>query len=574
MRIGMPWRTGLVKFLFAVLLFVRLPSLGRAQTSCAMEQHVVDSWTATVKADQDAIRQLQQSDKSPEEKLIELKPLNARLQSAVQHLQQAKSKLADCQKKASGGATPAPAKPQPVSLSNSGDAGWKIDGLGTLTLGQADPNSQTVAGVLVVQRDGLEGIPRNTKLTMEGALQGNGNGFSISGSTLTKGNYLDFRKKEVYAYEYRLTLEAQFDDAKTRSHLSGTATLVRSERYRGDKRGTKLESFSITGNYSAPQAPCTTSAPALETEVFDPSNAETSRRYLDRYHQVVAQTSGKKVLSDADVVASAKALLPFLRYVANQQGNATSQSVAQRGLPLERDQKTNRSQLNNPVEAYVTELLGPSTLSTLRTQLQSTATIPRTGGAAAEAAAGAPEVTDAGASLALEIAEGGITIEEIPGGQIIGLGVLGIAGIAEGVYLWEKAHAPSTSKTQECTNDQGSVVVVYRGLKGNNPGELKVDADGLSAFEVLYKPYPCVIGFTVSYRPPKEPDVTIGSVSSVSSSSAVTAWAGTAQFTPQFDISGIGSGHWSIKGNIDLLRPELKRLCPNSVFKTKLPSSP
>ncbi|HEV3037092.1 MAG TPA: hypothetical protein VHA33_04830 [Candidatus Angelobacter sp.] len=216
----------------------------------------MDSWTATVQADQDAIRQLEQSGKPQETKLQELKPLNTRLQRDVQRLEQAKIRLAECQKRASTGASPPMLKnPQPtassphqVSLSNSTGAEWKIDGLGILTLGRPNPRSQTIAGVLLVQTDRLEGIPQNKKLTMEGPLQGNGSGFRIRGYTLTKGNYLDLTK-EVVAYEYALTIEAQFDDPNTQSRFNGTASLVKSERYRRDK-GKTLQSFAISATHA------------------------------------------------------------------------------------------------------------------------------------------------------------------------------------------------------------------------------------------------------------------------------------------------------------------------------------
>ncbi|HEV3037094.1 MAG TPA: hypothetical protein VHA33_04840 [Candidatus Angelobacter sp.] len=445
--------TKLMVMSFALFFYILKPSVAIAQGSCVMQQHVVDSWAAKVQADQDAISKQPQGSRGL--KLDDSESSNERLQSDTKRLEQAKSRLAACQKKANTGASPAPAKPQPVagsahpvSLSKSADAKWDIDGLGILTLGQLDPGSQTVAGILLVQTDSLPGIPRNTKLTMKGPFDTAG--FKIQGSTLTKGDYLNpTKRKEVFAYEYRLTLEAQLEDPRTPGQLSGTATLVRSERYRGQKEGTRLGRFAVTGPYTPGELAC--AMPVAEAEVFDPSNPETSQKYLDRYHQALAQTSGKTVLSDADVVSNAKALLPFLRYAAAHQQNSaptapTQQSAAQRRLALEPEQNTKPAQQNNPALAYVTGLLGPSALGALRTQLQNTATVARAGGIVAETAG----ATETGATMAEGLAGGGAVLEGGPGTQLVGAALLMIAA---GVYIWEKTHSKPivNPAAQTCT---------------------------------------------------------------------------------------------------------------------------
>ncbi|HEV2992584.1 MAG TPA: hypothetical protein VG759_29400 [Candidatus Angelobacter sp.] len=459
----------------SLLFFILQPLSAAAQGNCAMEQHVVDSWTATVQADQDAIQK--QSQGSRGLKLDESESLNERLERDTKRMQQAQTRLAECQKKASNSPSPAAgtqqhsvASARPISLSRTTEAQWKIDGLGTLTLGQADPQSRTIAGVLLVQTDSLQGIPKDTKLTMKGPMHVTG--FKLQGSKLTKGNYLNIvKKKEDIAYEYRLTLEAQLKDPKTAAQLNGTATLMKFERYIADKKGTRLGSFAVSGPYT-PGDLGSCEMPVAEAEVFDPSNPATSQKYLDQYHHALAQTNGKAVLSDTDVIGSAKALLPFLRYAAAHQDTASVPAT-----PV---------QQQNPSLAYVTGLLGPSSLVALRTQLQATANIARVGGIAAETAGATAE----GVTVAEGLAETGIIIGEIPGGQLVALGVLGIAAIAEGVHLWEKAHSPSITTTSENCREfyavrlQAQGAGVERSVPLAGPAPITV-AEGLAGLAAL-----------------------------------------------------------------------------------------
>ena len=125
-------------------------------------------------------------------------------------------------------------------------------------------------------------------------------------------------------------------------------------------------------------------------------------------------------------------------------------------------------------------------------------------------------------------------------------------------------HCPPSVREED---RQRKAVMVNRGVNGNNPSALRFDPDGLSTFEVLLKPYPCIITFAVAYKEPKIPGVA-GAVSTVSSRFASFPILGTAIYTPQFDAPGIGMYHWSLNfQDSDSLKPLLKQLCPNSVFK-------
>src|SRR2546422_9031805 len=85
-------------FLFSI--FQPCPAV--AQGNCAMEQHIVDSWTATVEGDQKDIAKIQQ--KQGETGSPELTELLNKLQKDTQRLQNTETRLADCQKHANGGA--------------------------------------------------------------------------------------------------------------------------------------------------------------------------------------------------------------------------------------------------------------------------------------------------------------------------------------------------------------------------------------------------------------------------------------------------------------------------------------
>jgi hypothetical protein len=92
-------------------------------------------------------------------------------------------------------------------------------------------------------------------------------------------------------------------------------------------------------------------------------------------------------------------------------------------------------------------------------------------------------------------------------------------------------------------------------------------------FENLIKKYPCVLKFTICYKPPKEPETTIGQVVSVTNEEGTLteSLGGMARFTPSGDVPGVGSNHWSIMSTEpDLTDGKLlKQFCPSSKFKNK-----
>src|SRR6267142_3570417 len=225
---------------FAFLLLISLRVAALDMSGCAAQQFVVDSWKSRVKSDEDAIQRLKQSqgENSPS-----LSVLNATLQMDEKSLDQANAQLAECQKLANPDSSPQiGSKNLPpnsnVAVSSFGNE-FEIPGLGTLRLGKPDPRTHKIGATLMVGTDQLQNMPRNSILDMSGDLQGTT--LNLRGSTVTKGNYLDF-DHEVPSYEYTLSIECLLDQQHAR--LDGTASLVKSERFRKD-RGTTIQRVAI-----------------------------------------------------------------------------------------------------------------------------------------------------------------------------------------------------------------------------------------------------------------------------------------------------------------------------------------
>jgi RHS repeat-associated protein len=128
--------------------------------------------------------------------------------------------------------------------------------------------------------------------------------------------------------------------------------------------------------------------------------------------------------------------------------------------------------------------------------------------------------------------------------------------------------APEPAPQPQPTQEPPECVSVKRGVTGRNPGALRYDEDGLSTYEDLYKPYPCVIEFKVCYEPPKMSGV-FGQVISVSNQNGTFTQefaSGSGIFTPGLGDPVIGSNHWSLSETLPDTRGLLKQLCAGVKF--------
>jgi hypothetical protein len=77
-------------------------------------------------------------------------------------------------------------------------------------------------------------------------------------------------------------------------------------------------------------------------------------------------------------------------------------------------------------------------------------------------------------------------------------------------------------------------LTLYRGLNGTNPGEFRVDADGVSVFENPLSDYRFNLPIRVVYEGEKLPGTVADIIEPMLS-------GGTAEFTPRY-----GENHWSL----------------------------
>jgi hypothetical protein len=122
----------------------------------------------------------------------------------------------------------------------------------------------------------------------------------------------------------------------------------------------------------------------------------------------------------------------------------------------------------------------------------------------------------------------------------------------EEIPLQSQATQQATSTPRPTGTPGYRTIKVYRGLSATNPGAIRIDdpdgkdtLGGLSVFETPPPGYKMHLPFLLTYKEPKEPYKTTGTVVGVLASGDQVFSGGIALYTPN-DFAGIGQGHWSV----------------------------